>query len=493
MNNKDKNLETSDSIKNQACIFKFKNIFKLLIFFVIIYCFICAYNKHSGGEISFMLNDLRLKIIQAEYDIKDFLNTKRIKNKKGQYLIIPPDLAENKYIDLYIGQFKKSDEYKKRLLYANTADIEIIETEDLNIKRTAPSLIRLKDGRVLVYEYTPALNRPDSDCPEIYNPETKSYKKLQAAPFLFYTKYAELDNGSLLFINKSQITLFDIKTDTFRKAASGIPDADYQMKFALNGSGKLYIILFKSGIKIIELDLVSYTHEIKDEIPDINVSSLTVLENKQLFIIDNSGNIYLYDLADKNLKFHKNGIKLSAASALNDKQLLLTDSKGRLYVYDAAKNNLEYKNEYKINSSLIFYGLKNNKVILMPYCSSLKNEEKECGSLPVQIIDLKNYRVSEIKKNMTIRYCLNLEDKLICENGVIIDENNMYIGMPKFIFGEGGIIGLNNNEVLQLGGSGVKSLNSSRVIRIKKLNENKYTIPVINEKTNEIIQNTLHE
>ena len=290
-----------------------KNVFKLFIVLAIplfVFCLFLIFDKiNTGGENIIELNR-RWFIFKTK--IKDKYRKKeeriipqpvKIKAKDGSSLVIMPE--QLRYAELYTKDFFKEpltklDKYKKEMLYLNTIDIEAFRTEDLKKPVYVPKMIKLKDGRVLLYEtiLSTGVNY------QIYNPKTGHYELLEPPVSHTGFSYYELSTGNLLFITYQAVILFDIKTNKFTKVSDGIPELKKYQQYLSHydktvnpliipySDNKIYILLswYDSIDKVIEYNLTDYSYEIKDFKHNIKApAAAAVIDNRNVMLIGKDG------------------------------------------------------------------------------------------------------------------------------------------------------------------------------------------------------------
>ena len=365
-----------------------------------------------------------------------------VKLNDDKNLFIRIDQLENK--DLYISELKTESqnqlEYlRKKLLYANSADIELIRTAPMNISRYCSVLIKLDDGRIFIYDNSTCTHKYLTT-PEIYDPESNSYKVIDSFNIDPGKLYHKFENGNLLFINRKSTFLFDINKDTIRKVAGGIShiknyssDSAYQL---ISYSDKIIFIthFYKNYIQNIEYNLDDYSYKIKEYKTDIEIAIDPIVINKrQLLIIDKNKHIYTYDVI---------------------------------------------KNEYMRRGSIKFFGklykVANNVVVIPNY-----NSEKSMIE-PIQIINLDNFEVLTLKKVLSSNHCFSLENRLFCSPDLVLDLKTREIYRAKIpLKGDSYILdlysrlGINNDEVITVGFMSMGSKDST-IVKIKKLNDDEY-------------------
>lgn len=436
-----------------------KNVFKLFIVLVIplfVFCMFLIFDKlNTGGENIIEINS-RLFILKTK--IKDKYRKKeeriipqpvKIKAKDGSSLVIMPEQLY--YAELYTKDFLKEpltklDKYKKEMLYLNTIDIEAFRTEDLKKPVYVPKMIKLKDGRVLLYEtilFTGASY-------QIYNPKTGHYELLEPPVSHAGFSYYELNSGNLFFITYQAAILFDIKTNKFTKVSDGIPELKkYQQHLShydktVNpliipySDNKIYILLswYDSIDKVIEYNLTDYSYEIKD---------------------------------------FKHNIKAPAASAVIDnRHVMLIDKDGGIYYYDALKDKLKKKGKLKIKASGFLYKTGGNKAVFIPY----PGYQNKSAAYPIQVINLKDFSVSVIYKTLQgyADKCSVLDNMLLCPNWTFIDvqADTVYKSLKYLQANEQSAVRLNDDEILITGADTQFASDFSFIMKIKKINSDEF-------------------
>lgn len=374
----------------------------------------------------------------------------KIRTESGILVIPPNQLLQS---DLYINEFKKnpaskSGRYAKDLLFINTADIQTIKTGSLHNPMITAEFIKLNDGRVLAYDKDikpPGCKAQSQNVlvcgkdktaeiePEIYNPETKSYKLLKPVPYELGDFYYKYKNGNLLFITPENTIKFDIKTESFKKVSNGIPllkDKKYTKILIPYSDEKIYIILLSQKGVI--------THSIEYNLSDYKISVTdTAIETKFMH--------------------HPGGY-----AVINNSQVLLNDYKGNLYIYDSVNKSIQLKAELKLKAYRMF---------------KLKNKIYALLSMPaMQIINLDDFSISAPVKFNFRGECITLTDKIFCSSGIIFDEKSgrVYKTAEKNADSDAPLAALNDNEILTAGCSIRYGCTDSKIIKINKLNSDEF-------------------
>ena len=210
----------------------------------------------------------------------------------------------------------------------NNIDIEYIKVKSMNIPRYLPTLISLKNGKILVYGSEDTFNtypklkqqkyNPQYTYPEIFDIKTKSFKTLPILKYKLGDIYYELKDGNLLFFDDFQVTLFDIKNETFRKFAEGIKEIKETKRNANPSFCNIYLIpysdnfIFISSIGtkknydkinvnyeiewLIKYNIKSKTYKKIDFKKPVNFTNYIVINKQVIFISEKSSDIYIYNI-----------------------------------------------------------------------------------------------------------------------------------------------------------------------------------------------------
>jgi len=446
-----------------------KNIIKLFLVLIIPFLGFCAYleynNRTAWGISSYdIAEECRGadkcnppdNMLRGRYSYgrkPEFPEPQAVKIRtKKDVLVIPPNQLQKS--ELYINEFEKkpvskSGRYAKDLLFINTADIETIKTGSLHNPMITAEFIKLNDGRVLVYDKNikpPGCKAQSQNVlvcgkdktakvePEIYNPETKSYKLLKPVPYELGDFYYKYKNGNLLFITPENTIKFDIKTESFKKVSNGIPllkDKKYTKILIPYSDEKIYIIMLsQKGI---------ITHSIEYNLADYKISTAdTAIETKFL---------------------HNPG----GYAVINNSQVLFDDNNGNLYIYDSVNKSIQLKAELKLKAYRMF---------------KLGNKIYARLSMPaVQIINLEDFSISApIRFNHFMDECITLTDKIFCRSGIIFDEKSgrVYKTAEKAADSYASFAALNDKEILTAGCSIRYGCKDSKIIKINKLNSDEF-------------------
>ncbi len=308
----------------------------------------------------------------------------------------------------------------------------------MNISRSSPFLIKLKNGKILIFGGEDIIKyKYNYTYPELFNPKTKKYKKLKELNYQLDVTYYEFKNGNLLFFSDNKIILYNLKEEKFYEYADSIPELVNTKRKACFRTFLPQIIPYSD-----EYIYISTFGTKSDGYPAITREG--ILDNKE-----NLEWIIKYNLNTKKyVKIKPPNVNLSfiGSIVISNKELLCISSiENEIYIYNVEKNKFEKKGKLPIND--YFFGLSkigNDTICALPYSNNF-----------FQFIDLNTYKVkTNQSKHFLTKYTGNewaaTNDFILFHWGNAFNKNATKFG----IFWEkpsGSIISLDNNTFLRVG------------------------------------------
>lgn len=337
-----------------------------------------------------------------------------------------------------------------------------VKVKQMNVERYLPFLITLKNGKVLIYDGEDTLNiyrhlkeqkyNSKYTYPEIFNPKTKSFKKLPILGYKLGQIYYELKNGNLLFFNDCQVTLFDINNEKFQKISDGISEIKETKKIANPLMFNLDLVPYSDNyifISTIGTRLNDYTHKNKTEPEWIIKYNLITNEYEKVDI-------------ETKAKFIKSIV-------ISKKEILFISEKDKeIYIYDTELNKFYKKGELLFKDNIIsLRKVSNNKILIL----------SPAGKQPSQMITLSPFKVDVLEKfNIPEKvFYLNrngdiqTNDYLIFSSGLMFDKQNNKFEQVFIPQKQGCITKLDDEQFLIVGSSEIKiPTKTAEIIKFKR-------------------------